>query len=271
MKSMRSVILLAATCLLARPLAPQQPAPQQTKVWSLSDLKLVRILELKSTTYHVQGVEFDERNFWITSVDTPHRKGFLHEFSMDKGELLRQIEITDGNRFHLGGVSADRTSLWIPVAEYRPKSSSVIQQRSKRTLNLESQFEVADHIGCIAVTPEFLVGGNWDSREFYVWNHLGQLIRRVQSETGNAYQDMKFESQGIVASGLLADHSGAIDWLDFPSFRLRRRLKAGNTDRGVPFTREGMATDGNQLLLLPEDGPSRLFILKLPKWKTRER
>jgi hypothetical protein len=48
-----------------------------------------------------------------------------------------------------------------------------------------------------------------------------------QSETGNAYQDMKFESQGIVASGILADHSGEIDWLDFPSFRLRRRLKAG--------------------------------------------
>ena len=235
-------------------------APPQETPATLAGFKLARVVELKGTTYHVQGVDFDGRYVWVTSVDTPRQKGFLHEFTLATGELVRQVEVGNGVRFHPGGISADGASLWIPVAEYRRNSSSTMQRRSKSTLSLESQFEVADHIGCVAATPEYLIGGNWDSKEFYFWDRKGQLIRKVASDTANAYQDMKFESRQIVASGLFQDRSGAIDWLDYPSLRLIRRIKAGSTDRGVPFTREGMAIRGNQLLLLPEDGPSRLFI-----------
>ena len=229
---------------------------------ALSEFKLARVVELKGTTYHVQGVDFEGGQVWLTSVDKPHQQGFLHQFSLATGELERQVEVSNGIRFHPGGISADGASLWIPVAEYRRNSSSVIQRRSKSTLDLELQFDVPDHIGCIAATPDYLIGGNWDSKEFYLWNRAGSLIRRVTSGTANAYQDMKFDSQRIVASGLLGDRSGAIDWLDYPSLHLIRRVKVGNTDRGVPFTREGMAIRGNQLVLLPEDGPSRLFIFK---------
>jgi len=229
----------------------------------LSDFKLIRVLELKAPTQHVQGIDFNDRLLWVTSVDKTNPKGWLQEFSRTTGELTRQIEISDANRFHPGGLSADGTSLWIPLAEYRPKSSSFIQKRSQRTLELEFQFEVADHIGCIAVTPEFLIGGNWDSKEFYVWDHSGRLIRKVASATDNGYQDMKFDSPQIIASGILPNKTGAIDWLDFPSLRLAKRVKAGNTNRGVLYTREGMAKHGNQLMLLPEDAPSRVFIFDL--------
>jgi hypothetical protein len=229
----------------------------------LSDFKLVRVLELKAATQHVQGIDFNDRMLWVTSVDKVNRKGWLQEFSLATGELTRQIEISDGIRFHPGGISADGEWLWIPVAEYRPKSSTVIQQRNKRTLKQEFQFEVADHIGCIAVTPEFLIGGNWDSKEFYFWDHSGRLIRKVASPTDNGYQDMKFDSGQIIASGVLPGGTGGIDWLDFPSLRLTKRVKAGNTDRGVLYTREGMAIRGNQLLLLPEDEASRLFVFDL--------
>jgi len=182
---------------------------------SLDRLKLARVLALKGTTYHVQGIDADaKKRLWVTSVDTSSRKGYLHEFSLKTGELLRAIEIQDGERFHPGGIASDAKSLWMPVAEYRANSSSVIQRRSKRTLQLEFQFAVPDHIGCIAVTPSLLIGGNWDSRDFYVWNHRGQLLRKVASSTANAYQDIKFSSKYIVASGLLADRTGAIDWLD---------------------------------------------------------
>src|SRR2546423_13107619 len=149
---------------------------------SLEGLKLLQVIELKGVTYHVQGVETDAKRVWVTSVDTPNRKGYLHEFSVT-GEFIRTIEIQDGERFHPGGIASDRTSLWVPVAEYRPKSTAVIQRRNKRTLEVEFQFIVTDHIGCIAVTPEFLIGGNWDSRDFYVWNHRGQLIRKIASVT----------------------------------------------------------------------------------------
>jgi len=176
---------------------------------------------------------------------------------------VREIEVQADARFHPGGIALEGDALWIPVAEYRAHSSSVIERRSKRTLALESQFEVADHIGCIAASPDFLIGGNWDSKEFYVWNRQGQLIRKVPNATGNAYQDMKFAAGEIVASGKLADGEGAIDWLALPSFQLRRRVMAGKNDRGVLYTREGMAIRGNQLILLPEDGPSRLFMFDL--------
>ncbi len=231
----------------------------------MSGLRLLRVLELKGTIYHVQGVDTDGTRLWVTSVDTANRKGYLHEFSMTTGRSLRVVELQDGERFHPGGMASDGKSVWIPVAEYRANSTSVIQRRNKRTLQVEFQFAVPDHIGCIAVSPEFVIGGNWDSRDFYVWNHRGELVRKIPSNTSNAYQDMKVHSKYVVASGLLPDRTGAIDWLDFRSMSLVRRLKAGNTDRGVQFTREGMAIFADQLLLLPEDGPSRLFVFRMER------
>jgi hypothetical protein len=135
----------------------------------------------------------------------------------------------------------------------------VIQKRNLRTLELEYQFDVADHIGCIAATPEVLIGANWDSRDFYIWDRKGQLLRKISNPTPNAYQDLKFVDGQLVASGLLPGRNGAIDWLDYPAFHLVRRVTVGQTSRGVPYTSEGMAVRGDQLYLLPEDSPSRLF------------
>ena len=121
------------------------------------------------------------------------------------------------------------------------------------------------HRNTFAVTPEYLVGGNWDSRDFYVWDRTGKLVRKAAANTGNAYQDMKFEGGLLVASGLLPDHTGAVDWIEFSSFHLLKRLKFGSTERHAPFSREGMAIRGKQLLFLPEDEPSRLFVFNLDR------
>jgi WD40 repeat protein len=232
---------------------------------SFGEWKLVRTMTLNGPTNHIQGIEFDADSLWVTSVDSTNRKGYLREFSLTSGNLTKGIEVQQGERFHPGGIAADAESLWFPVAEYRPNSASIIQRRNKRTLGLEVSFNVPDHIGCIAVTPEYLVGGNWDSREFYVWDHTGKLVRKAAPNTGNAYQDMKFEGGLLVASGLLADHTGAVDWMDSPSFHLVKRVKFGSTERHTPFTREGMAVRGKELLVLPEDEPSRLFVFNLDR------
>lgn len=242
------------------------PAGTQPHAVTLSDFKLVRTVNLAGQTFHVQGVDFRGDRMWLTSVDRPREKGFLFEFSLANGALVKSIEVGDGVRYHAGGIATGGASIWIPVAEYRPRSSAWIEQRSQKTLELESRFEVDDHIGCLAATPDALIGGNWDSKDFYVWDHSGKLIRKVASTTGNAYQDMKYDNGWIVASGNLPDRTGAIDWLEWPSLRMVRRLPAGKNDRGVLFTREAMSVHGNRLVLVPEDGASRLFEFDLAGW-----
>jgi hypothetical protein len=226
---------------------------------ALSDFALVRTVELKGTTHHVQGIDFDDSTLWATSVDRTAKKGYLHEFDLATGELRRTIEVGKGDRFHPGGMARDGGSLWLPAAEYRRDSSATIEKRNAKTLELEMEFEVADHIGCIAAGPDFLVGGNWDSRMFYVWDKQGKLLRKVANPTPNGYQDIKFEGGRLVGGGLLPGKVGAIDWMEWPSLKLLRRVEAGKTSRDVPYTNEGMAVRGERLLLLPEDGPSRLF------------
>ena len=191
-------------------------------------------------------------------------RAISRRFSLATGEHARTVDVTSGERFHPGGLSADGQSLWLPVAEYRRDSSALIQKRSMRTLELEFQFEVADHIGCVAAGPDFLIGANWDSRDFYVWDRSGRLLRKIPNPTQNGYQDLKFVDGLLVGSGLLPGKAGAIDWLEYPSLRLLRRIEAGQTSRGTPYTNEGMALRGTRLLLAPEDSPSRLFEFRLP-------
>lgn len=231
----------------------------------------VRALDLRAGTHHVQGIDTDGSKLWVSSVDPAARKGLLFEFALNDGRLLRQVEVGQGVRFHPGGISTDATSIWVPVAEYRRSSSSVIEQRSKRTLELQFQFPVPDHIGCLAVAEDRLIGGNWDSRKFYIWNRQGKLLRELPSPVETAYQDWKFDGHYLVGSGVLPDHSGAIDWLQFPSLRPAGRVRMGKTDHGAPYTREGMAILGDRLLLLPEDGKSRLFFFHLPELKKNRR
>jgi beta-lactamase class A len=216
-------------------------------------------IELQATMDHVQGIEIDGNRLWVTWVDRDKQTGHLGEFELSSGKLLRSVPVHGGARFHPGGVAADGDSLWLPVAEYRANSSSFIQKRSKRTLALEDQWEVPDHIGCVAVAGDRVYGGNWDARQFYVWDRSGKMIVKRDNSGGTRYQDLKMAGGRLIASGLRGSE-GAIDWLDPSDFRLLRRIRAGKSSRGVVLTHEGMAISGGRLYLLPEDSPSRLFL-----------
>jgi glycerophosphoryl diester phosphodiesterase len=230
---------------------------------TLESFELLRVVPLKGDTYHVQGVDRVGDRVYVTSVERAARKGYLFEFSYPGGDLLRSVEVQEGDRYHPGGLSIRGDSIWIPVSEYRPKSSTVIQRRNLKTFAIESKFVVEDSIGCLAAGADVLAGGNWDSREIYLWDYAGKQRDRIANPNANAYQDLKFASGMLVGGGLLPGREGAIDWMEFPSLRLARRMKAGRTDRHVPYTQEGMAIAGQELLLLPEDAPSRLFVFRL--------
>lgn len=250
-------------CSLVYAIPAQDPPGLQSKEISLEHLKLLDVLPLAATLHHVQGIDVDGEKLWVSSVDRQNRKGFLHLLELPSGKLLRQVEVQQGDRFHPGGIALDPSSVWLPVAEYHREGQSNIQQRDRHTLKLISSFEVSDHIGCVAAGSDFLIGGNWDSRLLYFWDIRGKFHDRRENPRKTAYQDMKIVGGMLVASGALAGPAGSIDWLDPQSLRLQCSISAGATDRGIRYTNEGMAIRSGKLFLLPEDGPSRLFIFRL--------
>jgi len=195
----------------------------------------------------------------MTSVDAQNKRGYVHQFDRAMLKFQRQVDVTQGAAFHPGGLSVSGDSIWVPVAEYRPNSSAVLVELDKKTLAVKRRIPVADHLGCVAVTHDGLVAGNWGSRRFYVFDRDGRQTRVIENASLNQYQDIKFVDGMLVASGNLTKTEGAIDWYAWPSMRLVRSLRSSVTDRGRVFTAEAMALEGRDLYLVPEDGPSRLF------------
>ena len=251
---MRLVIIAALVC----PLAAEH----------LDGLKALPVVALRGETHHVQGIDVEGGRLWLSSVDAQRKSGALFLFDRQTGAMQHSVEVQSGDRFHPGGLSLDGQSVWVPVAEYRRSSTTSIQKRNARTLALESEFPVNDHIGAVAVVTEGLVGANWDAREFYLWTRRGEEVRKVANPTGVAIQDMKYVGGTLVAGGLQKDRTGVVIWLEWPSLKVVRTMPAGRTDRGVAYTHEGLAVRGGTLYLVPEDGPSRLFAFELPSaWR----
>lgn len=226
---------------------------------------LIRVIPLEGDTHHVQGIVVDGQRLWVTSVERAARKGWLFEYELETGKRLRAVEVQQGEMYHPGGFDHDEESLWIPVAEHRPDGRTVIQRRSKETLEVISSFEAADHIGALAVLPDGLLAANWDARQFHLYSREGKLLGTRANPHGVRYQDIKRRYGSIAASGLLGKGEAAravVDWLDPDTLGLLGRETLGRTDRGVSYTNEGMDVRDGLLYLLPEDAPSRLFVFR---------
>lgn len=230
----------------------------------LAALTLLGVTLIEPPSHHVQGIDVEGGILWVTSVDRATRAGFLTRYDLASGRRLVSVEVQDGARFHPGGIQIAGDSIWVPVAEYRRASSTWIQQRDKVTLALVAQFEVADHIGCVAAGDGVIWGGNWDSTHLYRWRQDGTLIDKRMNPSSTKYQDIKLVDGHLVASGLGGPDKGTIDWVEPTTLQITKRIVTGSTDRGVPYTNEGMTVHGGSLYLLPEDDRSRLFRYQLP-------
>jgi len=224
---------------------------------NLKDLPLERTLALEGQTHHVQGIAVDGSTLYVTAVERAASKGWLFEYDLATGKRLRTVELQQGPRFHPGGFDIDGESLWIPIAEYRRESTTVIQRRSRSTLELLSSFEVSDHIGCLAWTGSRLIGGNWDARKLYEWAPDGTQLQVRPNPRPTRYQELKYRYGALIGSG-----PNAVEWLDPETLSAMRIIEAGATDRKVPYTQEGFDFHDGLLYLLPEDAPSRLFIIR---------
>ncbi len=225
---------------------------------------------LQGRLFHVQGLALDRDHVFATSVDGVHRRAWLHRFNRATGTLEAARDLTDGGRYHIGGVSLVGTSLWVPVAEPRAHSSARLIELDSETLAVRRSFVIPDHLGCVAARAGLLVAGNWDSRELYLIDpdHPGRW-RRVANPSETHWQDMKFVGSLLVGGGTTSPWSGAIDWIDWPSLKLVKSIRNGASGAIRPFgpggalSGEGMAIEGREVYLLPEDGPAHVFHFRL--------
>ena len=95
-----------------------------------------------------------------------------HLFKFDaSGHLIADFTLGEGTIYHPGGIDYDGTYIWVPVAEYRPNSRSIVYRVNPETMQAEEVFRFKDHIGAIVhdTDSHTLHGVSWGSRRFYRW------------------------------------------------------------------------------------------------------
>ncbi len=81
------------------------------------------------------------------------------------------MTLGEGEIYHPGGIDYDGEWLWVPVAEYRPNSASILYRVDPSTLEATEVLRFQDHIGGIIRDSESnsLHGVSWGSGRFYHW------------------------------------------------------------------------------------------------------
>lgn len=138
-------------------------------------------IRLQFPSFHPQGMVKIGGFFYMSSVEVTRKRrdssdggeGVGHLFKFDAtGKLLGKIILGEGAMYHPGGIDFDGKYLWVPVAEYRPNSRSIIYKVEPESLTAQEVMRFDDHIGAIVHPPssKTLSGASWGSRHFYHWN-----------------------------------------------------------------------------------------------------
>jgi hypothetical protein len=145
-------------------------------------------IPVKFRTHHPQGMVKVGDVFYVSSVEVTVRTkrfpelrdgydrdpgdGVGHLFKIDaRGNLIASVTLGEGAIYHPGGIDYDGVSLWVPVAEYRPNSRSIVYRIDPASLKATAVLRFADHIGAVArnTDDDTLHGVSWGSRRFYRW------------------------------------------------------------------------------------------------------
>jgi hypothetical protein len=199
----------ASICGIAIAISAEQPSTDTRSIVADRIMTLTRdalwtqvaTVPIRFTTYHPQGMVRIGDTFYVSSVEVkvPTRRfpqpvdgydrdtgeGIGHLFKIDSaGNLVAEVRLGEGTIYHPGGIDYDGQSLWVPVAEYRPNSRSIIYRVDSATLRATEVFRFADHIGGIVDNTDdnTLHGVSWGSRRFYRWT-LGKDGRVTNADT----------------------------------------------------------------------------------------
>jgi hypothetical protein len=262
-------------------------------------------IPMRFPTFHPQGMVRIGDALFVSSVEitrpttryaTPSGgydrdtgQGVGHLFKIDlrpdrAGTLLAATTLGEGSIYHPGGLDFDGTSLWVPVAEYRPDSRSLIYTVDPQTLKATLVLRVADHIGGLVrdTDSRALHGVSWGSRRFFTWamradgglEATAPTIRLNPSHYVD-YQDCHYAGRGAMLCGGVSDlrttpaaapiRLGGLDLVDLGDGRPLHQLPVRLwTSSGQAMTRNPVwlepAGAGLRAWFMPEDDASVLYV-----------
>jgi hypothetical protein len=257
------------------------------------------------TTHHPQGMVKIGNLLYVSSVEIQARtkpfpqpvdgldrdagQGVGHLFKIDlEGKLIADLRLGEGTIYHPGGIDYDGKSIWVPVAEYRPNSRSIVYRVDPDAMTATEVFRFRDHIGGIIhdTDDQTLHGVSWGSRRFYRWtiDRAGRVtnadappeqLRRLNTSHYLDYQDCKYAGRHrMLCTGVTEMRQSA----EAPPFRLGGMDLVDLADsrplHQVPvllWTRSGLdmthnpvwieATEsGLRAYFMPEDDRSTLYL-----------
>ena len=280
-------------------------ADRVTKLTRGTAWKQVAAIPIAFPTFHPQGMVKIGDDFFVSSVniikpttkypapregydrDTGEGEGHLFRVSKD-GKLLADLKLGEGSVYHPGGIDFDGKFIWVPVAEYRPNSQSIIYKVDPATMKAVEVFRFKDHVGGIVHDTErnSLHGVSWGSRRFYAWplGADGKIINadipaeklRVMNPAQYIdYQDCHYAGGSrMLCSGLNAYkvtpdaapfRLGGLELVDLkdnrPVWQVPVELWAPS---GLPMTQNPAFVEANKgglrAYFMPDDDKSTLFV-----------
>jgi hypothetical protein len=300
--ALATLALLGATPVMAQDIPDRLRALTRGAEW-----RQVAVIPLGFPSHHPQSMARIGDRFYISSVEITERTqrydtprdgmdrspgiGRGHLFEVDaEGRLLRSLTLGEGDIYHPGGIDFDGTHLWVPVAEYRPNSRSIIYRVNPATMQAEAMFRFDDHVGGLVrdVASNTLHGVSWGSRRFYAWPQdaggrpanaaqRSAELRRPNPALYIDYQDCHSVAPGLaLCSGLNAYRPqgpggpvfalGGLELVDLarggPVFQLpvERWTESGLPMTQNPFAVAPQGANGLRLWFAPEDDSTRIFV-----------
>jgi len=283
-------------------------AERVTKLTRDSPWRAVASVPIGFPTFHPQGLVKIGDGFFVSSVEVtvPTRRfprtiggydrdageGVGHLFKIDSGgKLIADLQLGEGTIYHPGGIDYDGQSIWVPVAEYRPNSRSIIYRVDPQTMKATQVFRFADHIGAIVRNTDdnTLHGVSWGSRRFYRWtlDHDGRVtnadLRPEQLRTLNTshyvdYQDCKYAgSRRMLCTGVTELRQsanappfrlGGIDLIDLGDERPLHQVPLPLwTPSGMDMTHNPVwieaTASGLRGYFMPEDDKSTIYVYEV--------
>jgi len=249
----------------------------------------VSTISVQFRTFHPQGMVKIGDRFFVSSVEVHDREaatGVGHVFQFDmSGQLLADLTLGEGAMYHPGGIDYDGRYLWVPVAEYRPDSRSIVYRIDPKAMKAEEVLRFSDHLGAIVhdTDDHSLHAVSWGSRTFYSWPMAadGRVrstdVRRAANPSHCVdYQDCKYSGRRTMVCTGVAEirrsrddapfNLGGIELIDLRDHRPLHQVPLLQYANGIDLTHNPAwlepTAGGVRGYFMPEDDRSTIYVLE---------